>query len=70
MKGKVGKGTTLAQILKMPGAEKILEKYNVPCLFCPFAKVEMEKLKIGNICKMYDINPNGLLKELNVLDKK
>ena len=57
--------TTLAEILKFPQVEKILAKYNLPCLGCPFAKLEMENLKIGEICKMYGIDIEKLLKELN-----
>jgi len=70
---KITKETTLAEILNLPGAEKILAKYNLPCLSCPFAKMEMENLKIGEICKTYGINAEKLLKELNKLtgiDKK
>jgi len=62
--------TTLAEILKFPQAEKILAKYNLPCLWCPFAKMEMETLKIGEICRMYGINIENLLKELNEVYKK
>jgi len=62
--------TTLAEILKFPQAEKILAKYNLPCLWCPFAKMEMETLKIGEICRMYGINIENLLKELNEIYKK
>ena len=67
---KITKDTTLAEILKFPGAEKILAKYNLPCLSCPFAKFEMENLKIGEVCKMYDINVERLLRELNGVYKK
>ena len=67
---KITKETTLAEILNLPGAEKILAKYNLPCLSCPFAKMEMENLKIGEICKMYGIKINELLKELNKIYKK
>jgi len=62
--------TTLAEILKKPEAEKILAKYNLPCLGCPFAKLEMENLKIGEICRMYGIDIENLLKELNKIYKK
>ena len=62
---KIDKDTTLAEILKFPEAEKVLAKYNLPCLGCPFAKFEMENLKIGEVCKMYGIDLKGLLKELN-----
>jgi hypothetical protein len=61
--------TTLAKILKNPGAEKILAKYNLPCLTCPFASLEMEDLKIGKICEMYKIDIESLLKDLNKKNK-
>ena len=38
---KITEDTTLAKILKYPEAEKILAKYNLPCLDCPFAKMEL-----------------------------
>jgi len=63
------KDTTLAEILKKSGAEKILAKYNLPCLTCPFASLEMEDLKIGKICEMYKIDIDNLLKDLNKEDK-
>jgi len=62
---KITKDTTLAEILKHSELEKILMKYKLPCLGCPFAKFEMENLKIGEVCKMYGINLENLLKELN-----
>jgi len=65
MKSKITKNTTLAVILKKPENEKILAKYNLPCLTCPFASLEMESLKIGKICEMYEIDIGNLLKDLN-----
>ena len=65
---KITENTTLAEILKLPGAEKILEKYNLPCLQCPFAKIEAEKLKIGQICQQYGIETEKLLKELDEIE--
>ena len=62
---KITKDTSLAEVLEHSDAEKILAKHNVPCLTCPFAKMEMDKLKIGQICKIYRIDINKLLKELN-----
>jgi len=62
---KITEDTTLAEILKNQGAEKILVKYNLPCLSCPFAKFEIENLTIGQVCKMYGIDLENLLKELN-----
>jgi len=65
MNTKITKDTTLAEILKNPELVKILVKYNLPCLGCPLAKMEMENLKIGEICKMYNISVERLLRELN-----
>ncbi len=65
MAQKITKDTTLAVILKLPGAEKILLKYDLPCLSCPMAKFEIENLKIGEVCRMYNINVENLLKDLN-----
>ena len=62
---KITKETILAEIMKIPGAQEILAKYNLPCLSCPFAKVEMEKLKIGQVCQMYGLDIDNLIKELN-----
>jgi len=61
---RITKKTTLSQILKIPGTKKILLKYNLPCLSCSFAIFEMDSLKIGEICKSYNINAEKLIKEL------
>ncbi len=61
----ISKDTTLAEILETPKNEKILAKYKVPCLTCPMARFEMQKLKIGEVCKMYGIDSKKLLAELN-----
>lgn len=62
---KITKETSLAEVLKYPEAEKILAKHNLPCLGCPFAKMEIENLKIAQVCQLYDIDLEKLLKELN-----
>ncbi|MCX6742968.1 MAG: hypothetical protein NT116_01910 [Candidatus Parcubacteria bacterium] len=67
---KITEKITLSDVLSIKGAEKILEKYNFPCLSCPFAKVEMEKLKLGEICKNYNIDVDGLISELKKLYNK
>ncbi len=64
-KNKITENTTLAKILEFPKASKILAKYNLPCLNCPMAVFETGVLKIGKVCKMYNINLGSLLKELN-----
>jgi len=61
---KITKNTTLSQILEVPGAKEILLKYDLPCLGCSFAIFEMDSLKIGEICKSYNINAEKLIKEL------
>jgi len=60
---KITKDTTLAEVLKYPQAEKILAKYNLPCLSCPMAKFEIENLTLCQVCKMYRIDLENLLKE-------
>jgi len=68
---KITKDTLLSEILRYPKSEKILAQFNVPCLTCPAAQIEMNWLKIGDICKAYRININTLLEELNKqIDKK
>lgn len=62
---KIKKDTTLAEILKFPQGKEILLKYNLPCFGCPFAKMEIGELKIGQVCRMYGIDLKNLLKELN-----
>ena len=65
MPKKLTKNSNLAEILKSKDREKILAKYNLPCLTCPMAKFEIENLKLGQVCKMYGINLEKLLGELN-----
>jgi len=67
---KITEETILAEILKIPDAQEILAKYNLPCLSCPMAKFEIEKLKIGQVCQMYGLDIDNLLKELNKKNEK
>lgn len=62
---KITKKTTLGKILDKKGADEILAKNNVPCLSCPMAGLEIDKLEIGQVCAMYDLNLAKILKELN-----
>lgn len=62
---KITGKTTLKKILENSKAEKVLLKHGVPCMSCPMASFEMEKLKIGDVCKMYGIDIKKLLKDLN-----
>ena len=45
--------------------EGVLSKYNVPCLGCPMAQMEMNSLTLGQICGNYGIDLKKLLEELN-----
>lgn len=62
--------TTLAEVLKNPKSSEILEKYGVPCLYCPLLIHEMSALKLKEIAKRYNIDIKGLLRELNKICKK
>ena len=62
---KITKDTTLAKVLEIKDAEKILSKFQMPCLGCPMAQMEMDTLKLGDICNMYCIDLDKLLKKLN-----
>jgi hybrid cluster-associated redox disulfide protein len=62
---EITKDTTLAKILEDPKTGEILAKHGVPCVTCPYAKMEMDKLKLGEICKMYGIKLDDLLKDLS-----
>jgi len=64
-KKKYSKNSTLAEVLEDPKNQKILEKFNVPCLTCPFAQMEMNSLKLEQIAKLYQIDLEKLLEELN-----
>jgi len=64
---KITEETTLAKILDIPKAEDILAKHGVPCVSCPHAKIEMDKLKLGEICQMYGLDLDKLLKDLTCL---
>ncbi|MBI2054433.1 MAG: hypothetical protein HYT36_03885 [Candidatus Staskawiczbacteria bacterium] len=63
--GKVARQTTLEKILEMKGAEDVLQKHGVPCLSCPLANLEMQELKIGNVCSIYGIDEKKLIEDLN-----
>jgi len=66
-KKSVTEETSLAKIFKKTGALKILAKYHLPCLICPMIKFEIEKLTIGQVSKMYNLDLKKILFELNSL---
>lgn len=63
------KETFLNKVLGEDEIEKILVKHKVPCLSCPMLKFEMKNLTIGQICKIYGIDLENLLNDLNRRDK-
>ena len=67
---KIAVKTTLSEILKRKNGGKILAKHGVPCLSCPMAAMEIDKLEIGKVCKMYGLNLTKLLKNLNDKQEK
>jgi hypothetical protein len=70
MMANVTKDTTLEKVLKIPGADKVLEKFNTPCMHCPMAAYEMGQLKLGDIAGAYGIDLKGLLADLKKLETK
>ncbi|MGC9310379.1 MAG: hypothetical protein ACP5E4_01495 [Candidatus Aenigmatarchaeota archaeon] len=66
----ITKDSTLGEIMVLKGADKVLAMHNVPCVTCPFARMEMDELKLGDICENYGLDCDALLEELNGLVKK
>ena len=62
---KITKKTKLSKLIDDKKAQKVLEKYDFPCISCPHARLEMEILELGSICEMYGIDSAKLIKELN-----
>lgn len=62
---KITKKTKLSKIIDEKKVKSILEKYEFPCISCPFARYEMENLDLGTICEMYNIDADNLINELN-----
>lgn len=64
---KITEKTTLEKILELQKGEEILRENGVPCVSCPMAAMELSELKIGDVCKMYNLKLEKILKELNKL---
>jgi hypothetical protein len=62
---KITKKTKLSKLIDDKKAQKVLEKYDFPCISCPYARMEMETLELGKVCEMYEIDGVKLIKELN-----
>ncbi len=64
---KLTKETTIKEILELKGGEAILAKYNLPCLSCPMAALEIGTLTLERVTKIYRLPLAKILKELNSL---
>jgi hypothetical protein len=64
---KISKDSTLAEILEKKGADRILSDNRVPCMTCPMAQMELSSLKLENVCNMYGLDMEKILKELSKL---
>lgn len=63
--GKITTKTTLEKIFGSKESAEILTKHGVPCMVCPYASFELDKLEIGEVCKMYKLDLKAILKDLN-----
>ena len=66
---KITSKTTLAKIIEQPKGGEILSKHGVPCMGCPMAQMEIDKLEIGKVCKMYGLPAKKIIDELNAKSK-
>lgn len=62
---KITAKTTLAKIFELEHGSEILHKYGVPCMGCPMAQFEIDKLQIGQVCKVYELPLKDILEDLN-----
>ena len=65
VENKYTENTKLSEVLNSPEASKIIAKYKLPCLNCAMAAYEASILTLGQVSKIYSIDIDGLLKELN-----
>lgn len=62
--------TTLKEVLEFADGRDVLSKYNVPCLGCPMAQMEMEDLTLKDICAAYRIDLKNMLIDLNLATQR
>jgi hypothetical protein len=67
---KITSKTKLEKIFSKKPLLNTLAKYGVPCVTCPLAKQEIDKLSLGYVCGIYGINKEELIKELNKKAKR
>jgi len=64
---KIDENSTVAEVLDIKGASKVLAKNQFPCVTCPMAQMEMSSLKLGQVCNMYGIDCKKILKDIGKL---
>jgi len=62
---KIGENTKLVEIIRNEKMRKILEKHGIPCVGCPFFVFEAERLTLKEVCEVYKVDTEKLIKELN-----
>jgi hypothetical protein len=62
---KITSKTKLVKIFEKKALKNTLEKFGVPCISCPMAKREIDKLSIGYVCEIYGLPKEEIIKELN-----
>lgn len=62
---KITKKSTLKDILSLKNGAQVLAEFDVPCMGCAFAHLEMDKLTLADICQMYGLDLDGILGALN-----
>ena len=69
-KEKITEDTTVEEILRYPGTSSTLVRHGIHCSACPFARLEIGRLKIGDVARNYGVDVDSLLKELNETARK
>ncbi len=67
MKKKITAETILGELILEPKAAKMLTRYQLPCLSCPLAGQEMDRLTLGQVAERYGLPLEKMLKELQGL---
>ena len=65
---KITKDTKIGVLLNEKKYVNVLGKFEFPCLSCPMAKIEMNDLNMGDVCKFYKIPLKKILDELNKIN--
>jgi len=61
---KITKDSTVKSALSLAHGPEILAKHKFPCLHCPVATMEIGTLTLGQVCEMYGLDTEALIKDL------